>query len=152
MKVILNKCYGGFMLSNKAQFEYYRRKGTPAFAYDRVTDWQTQETTFVRVHDANQTVEGSSACGLLWFGVDMGERFPSDHGFIPKSVPTESVLCMDTDAIRVDPIAIAIVEEMGEEASGWASELRVVEIPDWMDWVIDDYDGIETLHEDVPTW
>jgi len=152
MKVILNKCYGGFMLSNKAQFEYYRRKGTPAFAYDRVTDWQTHETTFVRVYNANQTVEGPSAWGLLWLNVDVGEQFRADFGFIPESVPTESILRPSTNDLRVDPIAIAIVEEMGDEASGWASELEVVEIPDGMDWVIDDYDGIETLHEKVRTW
>lgn len=44
------------------------------------------------------------------------------------------------------------VEELGEKANGKYSRLEVVEIPDGLDYVIDDYDGIETLHENVRCW
>ena len=47
---------------------------------------------------------------------------------------------------------IEVVEELGEKASGRYGHLVVVEIPDGMDYVIDDYDGIETLHENVKVW
>ena len=53
---------------------------------------------------------------------------------------------------REDPILIEVVEELGEEASGKFGELVVVEIPDDLEYTIDNYDGIETLHEDVPVW
>ena len=45
-----------------------------------------------------------------------------------------------------------IVEELGEEASGYAGTLKVVEIPDELangNYMIDEYDGIETLHAKV---
>ena len=56
------------------------------------------------------------------------------------------------DEHRDDPILIEVVEELGKKASGSHGNLVVVEIPDGMDYVIDDYDGIETLHENVRVW
>lgn len=56
------------------------------------------------------------------------------------------------EAYRADSVLIEVVEEIGEEANGLCADLTVVEIPDGMDYVIDDYDGIETLHANVPTW
>ena len=53
---------------------------------------------------------------------------------------------------REDPVAISIVERLGDKASGRYSNLKVVDIPDGMKYVIDDYDGVETLREDGPTW
>ena len=53
---------------------------------------------------------------------------------------------------RIDPILIQIVEEMGEEASGQYSNLKVVEIPDDVDWEIKDYDGVEWIAEKHRTW
>lgn len=97
MKVILNKCFGGFELSPAAIAMYSEKKGT----------------TF------------------------------SDYFYY-------SII----DEIRKDPDLISIVEELGGEANGWCSKLVIVDIPDELDgkYVIDDYDGIETLHEDVPVW
>lgn len=41
---------------------------------------------------------------------------------------------------------------MKDEASGRLAELEVVEIPDGTDWEIDDYDGVETIHEKHQSW
>lgn len=41
---------------------------------------------------------------------------------------------------------------MGKKASGKCAELKVIEIPDGVDWEIDDYDGIETVHEKHRSW
>lgn len=53
---------------------------------------------------------------------------------------------------RTDPILIEVVEELGAEADGRFADLCVVEIPDNLNYVIDNYDGRETLHENVRTW
>ena len=55
---------------------------------------------------------------------------------------------------REDPVLIDIVETLGNEASGRYAKLVVVEIPDELkdNYVIDEYDGIETLHQNVPCW
>ena len=49
---------------------------------------------------------------------------------------------------------VEVVEELGEDANNRFSELHVVEIPDDVaeDYVIDDYDGIETLHKRTEEW
>jgi len=54
---------------------------------------------------------------------------------------------------RNDPILIQVVEELGEEAaSGKLAELKIVDIPNGIKWEIDDYDGIETVHEQHASW
>jgi hypothetical protein len=44
------------------------------------------------------------------------------------------------------------VEELGDRADGWASELVVVEVPDNVKWHIEEYDGSEHIAEDHRTW
>ena len=45
-----------------------------------------------------------------------------------------------------------VVEEMGEESHGRFSKLRIVEIPDDIDFEIEEYDGMETVSERHQTW
>ncbi|WP_322935099.1 hypothetical protein [Listeria monocytogenes] len=40
---------------------------------------------------------------------------------------------------------IATIEELGKTANGSYSDLKIVEIPDGSDFIINDYDGIETV-------
>lgn len=58
----------------------------------------------------------------------------------------------DTD-FRTDERLIALIEEKGAE---WCSDscacLKVVEIPDDVEWEIDDYDGIETIVDVHRRW
>ena len=53
---------------------------------------------------------------------------------------------------RADPDLVAVVEELGEKAWGNFSELKVVEIPDDVNWHIAEYDGLEHIAEDHRTW
>lgn len=53
---------------------------------------------------------------------------------------------------RNDPDLIAVIEELGHSAWGFFSELKVVEIPDDVDWIIEDYDGYEWIAEKHRTW
>ena len=59
----------------------------------------------------------------------------------------------DHIAYRQDPRLIAAIEKLGEDkASGAMAEIRVVDIPDDIEWEIDDYDGVETVHEQHRSW
>ena len=60
-------------------------------------------------------------------------------------------LYLDGD-YREDKILIEVVEELKEKANGNYSNLKIVEIPDNLKYVIDEYDGIETLHQEVEEW
>jgi hypothetical protein len=53
---------------------------------------------------------------------------------------------------RSDPALVAVVEELGEVADGFCAALCVVDIPDDVEWQIEDYDGIEWVAEKHRTW
>jgi len=53
---------------------------------------------------------------------------------------------------RIDKDLIKIVEKSSEAASGKYAKLAVVQIPDDVDWYIDDYDGLEHVAEKHRTW
>lgn len=56
------------------------------------------------------------------------------------------------DVERNDPILVEVVETLGNKANNSHSKLKVVEIPDDVDWVIQDYDGREWIAEKHRTW
>jgi hypothetical protein len=56
------------------------------------------------------------------------------------------------DLNRSDPILVRVVEEMGSKANGNFAELKVVEIPDGVQYEIDEYDGMESIHEVHRSW
>ena len=66
---------------------------------------------------------------------------------IPEDVVWDSL-----DINRSDPDLVAVVEEIGKEANTWVSDLAVVEIPEDVDWVIQEYDGLESIHEAHRVW
>lgn len=54
---------------------------------------------------------------------------------------------------RDNDLLIRIIEEVGvEDAGGLCADLKIIEIPDDVEFVISEYDGIETLHEKHRTW
>ena len=85
MKVVINRCYGGFGLSEKA---------------------------------------------MKFLGID-------------SSWP---------DIARNDSKLVECVEKLGEEANGMCAELKVVEIPDDVNWEIGEYDGLEWVEEVHRRW
>lgn len=93
MKIVINKCYGGYSLSKEA-YEYL---------------------------------------GLEWANnwIGCGYAYKDD---------------------RTNPDLIACVESLGEKANGAFAELKVVKIPDDVDWEIEDYDGLEWVSEKHRTW
>ena len=60
--------------------------------------------------------------------------------------------CASWDIPRNCPVLVALVEEMGERANDTYSRLKVVEVPDDIDWYIEEYDGIEHVAEVHRTW
>ncbi len=74
------------------------------------------------------------------------------YGGYGLSKAAYDVLCLEFDSApfhyghafrddRTNPKLIAVVEQLGEQANGGAADLRVVEIPDGVQWHIEEYDG-----------
>ena len=101
MKIVINKCYGGFGLT---------------------------EAVFKEL-------------GIPWDG----------YGYLDNGeIGIESD---NWDAYRADTKLIAAIESVGiKESTGSHAELRIVDVPDGIEWFIDDYDGVETIREQHRSW
>ena len=64
----------------------------------------------------------------------------------------ETVLTDADEIDRDDPILVLVVETLGAAASALSDKLVVVDIPDNVEWHIDEYDGMEHVAEDHRTW
>lgn len=137
MKVILNKCYGGFGVSQEAYELYAKKKGIELFAYK--LDCENGKPIY------KKTDTGSSIFTIT-FTKDFGD-------YIDLSDDSSNEYCLELRrGHREDPVLIEVVEELGERANSPFSKLVVVDIPDDMEYEIDDYDGVETLHQKVEKW
>jgi hypothetical protein len=56
------------------------------------------------------------------------------------------------DIRRDDKDLVAVVQELGAEVNTVHSELKIVEIPEDVKWYIDEYDGMEAVHEAHRSW
>ncbi len=90
MKIVINRCHGGFSLSDKALALYNKLSGNKD-TYDR-------------------------------------------------------------DIERDDPHLVKVVETLGKEANGRYAALTIVDIPDDVEWQIEEYDGREWVAEIHRTW
>lgn len=55
-------------------------------------------------------------------------------------------------ADRHNPLLLQVFDEMGQGAAGSFCKLKVVEIPDDVDYEIEEYDGAEWVAEKHRTW
>lgn len=130
MKIVINTCYGGFSLSDKAFEKYLQLKGT-------------------KFYSAEGTLLGKS-----YYTVPKEEYESIYAECVEKGDYTD---CNDLflsmfDIERNDPILIQVVEELGDEANGRCATLKIVEIPDGVQWEIEEYDGVEWIAEVHRTW
>lgn len=139
MKVILNKCYGGFGISLEGYKLYAKKLGRDLFVYRN----NYLNHTYVKVD------EDYADFGLDFFTIDLGETIGRFD--IPPEVWKNDYLYLNEEH-RTDSVLVEVVEELGEKANGYRAQLKVVEIPDDMKYEITDYDGIETLHELHRVW
>jgi hypothetical protein len=58
----------------------------------------------------------------------------------------------DREIPRDDAALIQVVEELGDAADGACADLKIVQVPDEVDWYIEEYDGNEWVAERHRTW
>lgn len=139
MKIVINRCYGGFGLSEEALRRYAELKGLP-FYVDRSTGHFPRYHT-IPVEDANALYTNARD---MEFSEDERTEFWDQYNAATLS---------DYDIARDDEALVQVVEELGDIASGTYAELGVVEIPDTIEcWEITEYDGIESIVECHRSW
>lgn len=129
-KVILNKGYGGFELSRKAYELYAKKKGLELYTYTGTVENNKWEYKY----------SDGSDFFITYFTKDFGNNVE-----ISKEDYEKYVLYLSETA-REDKSLIEVVEELGKEAYGRFGELKIVKIPDNAFFIIDSYDGLETLY------
>lgn len=129
MKIILNKCFGGFGVSREGYELYAKKINKKIYAYD-YEDYGND--IFRRTYK-----DSGFNC---YFTKDFGEVAKiSDEDY-------KKYILNLTEDYREDKALIEVVEELGGKASGGFAELEVVEIPDNSFYKIDEYDGVETIY------
>lgn len=53
---------------------------------------------------------------------------------------------------RNNPLLVQVVEELGAKANGFCADLKIVDIPDDVEWYIHEYDGLESVYEKHRIW
>ncbi len=138
-EIVINRCWGGFGLSRKALKRYAELKGFKLYFYKQ-TKYEHSDGK-----DEYERIDNSGKKVLISYSVK------KDFGKSTNKLDNNSFFS-DYDIKRDDEILVRVVKELGMEANGEHSELKIVEIPNNIDWEIDDYDGMETIREKHREW
>jgi hypothetical protein len=131
MKVVKNNCYGGFSLSHAAVMRYAELTGKTLYAF-------LPSTKSIDAGPVPYDGITSPPLGLIFYCTK--KKYSDKNSFNP--------VCIN----RSDKYLVQVVEELGKKANGKHAKLVVVKIPNNVKWEIDDYDGMETIHEKHRTW
>lgn len=138
-KVVVNTKYGGFSLSNEAKMALYKRKHPEEeFFYYMLGD-------DLNYHKYQSTPKEDDVVDLI-LTKDLGNKimYESMNEDYSDCILSDCILSDDYDN-RHDPDLVAVVEELGKKAFGPYARLEIIEIEDDDKYVIDEYDGWETL-------
>jgi hypothetical protein len=151
MKLVINKCFGGFGLSPKATARIAELRGQKAYFFTGGfgsrprTQVPMEEVSGMFWSAYNTPTPTESPSAEVWAAMPIDERKELNAKMGEESVD-------DCRKDRANPLLVQVVEELGDAASGDCGKLRIVEIPDGTEYEIDEYDGQESVHEKHQSW
>jgi hypothetical protein len=161
MKIVVNRCFGGFSLSPLAMKRYAELCGRECYFFTQDIaaglDSPYIPATVEQLSNERQTLFFSAFDipnpneALPQFQSKEWGKMPMEQRKAFNAVWREHTLDQRPDD-RKDVRLVQTVEELGDAASGQCAKLKVVEIPDDVDWQIDEYDGQETVREKSREW
>ena len=143
MKVVINDCHGGFGLSHEAVERYLELKLIKVYPEPDRFGLREFGIRYWLVEPGDQRVADVTAEG--WSEMTLEERRLYNE-------QCSAQVFYDRDVPRDDPFLVQAVEEIGELANGHFARLKIVEIPDDVEWYIEEYDGLEWVAERHRTW
>lgn len=136
-QVVINACFGGFGLSDEGMRAYWGRKGKAVHAVG--------SSIFTSHFDEPMPPEFMLPEDGLLMRRDHPEYARYNQWYLDHVLENSGIP-------RDDPDLVAVVEELGEKASGRCASLQVVVIPADVKWRVEEYDGNEHIAEEHRTW
>jgi hypothetical protein len=136
-KVVINACFGGFSVSEAALQQYAKIKGIELW----IGPGKFMKTFWTVPPEERQT----ETTPLEWHEWPLEQRQAWNTRYAVEHLSA-------TRFEREDPTLIQVIEEMGAAANGPCANLGVIEIPEDVQYVIEEYDGFEHIAEVHRTW
>lgn len=152
MDIVVNKCFGGFSLSKKAVKMLAEKKGKRAYFFETRFGGPRKPITDLETKRGMDFFEAFSVPNPDEILGDRPWAEMSDDERKIQNQLHESISLDTRPEDRTDKDLVDVVKELGDEASGPCAKLEVISIPDGIDWVIDEYDGRESVHEKHRSW
>lgn len=145
MKIVINRCYGGFGVSHEGMMRYFEILGKKVWPEKLEFQYSPNQYTYWLVPE-EERIKTESIQPQVGY---------TDEQIQEAAATWEKALNQylnDIELDRNDPVLVQVVEELGEGSWGHFAELKVVEIPDDVNWYIDEYDGLEWVAEVHRKW
>ena len=138
MQIVINKCYGGFGISKDAMYQLIIR-GSEAIQTSSIDEWAEDDREYF-IRELTEDIDGS--------------YYHRPHSSTLVDLENEVVYYLDRDdpGVRTDRILLEIIKESAEACNTTHSDLKVVTIPDDVEWEIEEHAGIEWVSEVHRTW
>lgn len=155
MKIVINRCFGGFSLSALAIKRLAELNNKPCYFF-KIEHNENFESIY-----APSTLDDCEKEMLFYaYTVPNPEEYKGDekwHTMSDKEREEQNKRYDETSLStynidRTDKFLVQVVEELGKKANGRFGALKVVEIPDDIEWEIEEYDGMESIHEKHRSW
>ena len=143
-KIVKNDCFGGFGLSHEAIMLYAKKAGIDVYH-----EGDPDNSSFIHYY--------TIPCEDYHALENQCKTLRAKYGWKNEAVrdlneKMNEVYLYERGFARDDPFLVQVVEELGSRANGQFAKLVVVDVPDSVQWEIDEYDGLETIREAHQTW
>jgi len=154
MKIVINRCYGGFSLSPLAIKELAKLNGKDCYFFNcmnKEREYKEREYKELTIEEATKSIVWSAYSVSNPQDYNLSER-DSDGLFKSANRRAKEISLTDYNVDRSNKHLIFTIEKLGKKANTRFSDLVVVEIPDGIDYTIEEYDGMEHISEVHRTW
>lgn len=144
MKVVINKCFGGFGLSPLAMVELIKLGSPIIESYPAIEYYGGNNPKIDRDWKANYERDLTAAVNEI-----EGYKF----GLFSTLYKDEMVYNYKrADEFRTDPLLVKVVKKLGKRANGYCADLKIIDVPVTVKFQIEEYDGLEHIAEVHQTW
>lgn len=140
MKVVINRCFGGYGLSHEAIMRYLDLRGITVYPEQDGGTWKFWTYWLVKPEGRFEIKENEE-----FYSMSISQRQAHNQKYSDETFEENNIE-------RNDPVLIEVIEELGDAANSDHAELAIVEIPDDVEWEISEYDGREHVAEKHRVW